>query len=124
MRNFIIIGVNVTLVGPSFELAGPEVTRFTLETDGLNAQKHEKRQAKSGENGVTDEDGCGTNGEKGSDGLNGLPGGHAGNIFIFADVLPDNDKIYLSARGGNGSNGQIGGNGGRGGIGANGINGT
>ena len=114
-------GVNIILVGLAFELPSGK-SNFTIKTDGLDGKPFE--QAKAGENGGQDRHGYGKDGRKGEDGLTGLPGGHAGNIYIITDKFIEPEKVSFSACGGNGGPGQVGGNGGDGGNGKDGANGT
>lgn len=112
-------GVNVILTGPSFVLP-PNLRDFIINTDGHHAQSR-GGQARNGVDGGQNFDGSGQNGGDGQHGLAGLPGGHAGNIYVVANDFPEN--AVLSAAGGNGGNGQEGGHGGRGGDGRSGKSG-
>lgn len=114
-------GVNIVLVGVSFQLVSDIKDTFCVDTNGLNAPPPgTSEQATSGKNGNKSE----KDGLCGEDGVDGLPGGHAGNVFIFASELPEPREMQVSACGGNGSDGQIGGNGGDGYDGVGGKSGT
>lgn len=104
-------GVNISFIGFDFLLA-PEKTRFSIKTDGLKGKTHSNPQAAKGDDAKSlsiNAEKCGIDGKPGQDGLNGLPGSHAGNIFIYANNLPYPSQVFFSASGGDGSDGQIGG---------------